>query len=262
VGNRSRLATAPNAVWWRQPAMRPAHSACDRRCHPGQSCGAARHWSSYGNALRFIARSRARSMPFLAITRRSSNPSRSTKPRILRKTGLTASAGISYNKFLARLASSQRKPNGQFVITPEMGPDFIASLPIDRFHGVGPVTATKVRQLGIQTGADLRAQSLAFLQRYFGRSAAWISALPTAKTMCPCIRCGSYVEAGEWPKMKASPSVALFTAYLLVKADAGDEIVIGDQPWRTAAITSAEVLLRWPRRRPGRRISLWIPPTQ
>ena len=58
--------------------------------------------------------------------------------RILKETGLTASAGISYNKFLAKLASSQLKPNGQFVITPEMGPDFIASLPGARFHGVGP----------------------------------------------------------------------------------------------------------------------------
>jgi DNA polymerase IV len=95
------------------------------------------------------------------------------RARIFQETGLTASAGVSYNKFVAKLASSQRKPNGQFVITPEMGPDFIASLPIDRFHGVGPVTAARMRRLGIQTGADLRAQSLAFLQRHFGRSADW-----------------------------------------------------------------------------------------
>ncbi len=95
------------------------------------------------------------------------------RARILRDTGLTASAGISYNKFLAKLASGQSKPNGQFVITPEMGPDFIASLPIARFHGVGPVTATKMQRLGIATGADLRAKSLAFLQQHFGKSAAW-----------------------------------------------------------------------------------------
>jgi DNA polymerase IV len=92
---------------------------------------------------------------------------------ILKETGLTASAGISYNKFLAKLASSQRKPNGQFVITPEMGPDFIASLPVARFHGVGPVTAAKMQRLGIRTGADLRAKSLAFLQQHFGKSATW-----------------------------------------------------------------------------------------
>src|ERR1700744_6254903 len=80
------------------------------------------------------------------------------RAHIFNQTGLTASAGISYNKFLAKQASTQRKPNGQFVITPEMGPDFIASLSIDRFHGVGPVTAAKMRQLGIQTGVDLRAK--------------------------------------------------------------------------------------------------------
>jgi DNA polymerase-4 len=95
------------------------------------------------------------------------------RAQILKETGLTASAGISYNKFLAKLASSQRKPNGQFVITPEMGPDFIASLPVARFHGVGPATAAKMERLGIRTGADLRAKSLAFLQQHFGKSAAW-----------------------------------------------------------------------------------------
>jgi DNA polymerase IV len=95
------------------------------------------------------------------------------RARILKETGLTASAGISYNKFLAKLASSQRKPNGQFVITPEMGPDFIASLLVARFHGVGPATAAKMQRLGIRTGADLRAKSLAFLQQHFGKSAVW-----------------------------------------------------------------------------------------
>src|SRR5262249_5114496 len=90
------------------------------------------------------------------------------RARILREIGLTASAGISYNKFLAKLASAQRKPNGQFVITPEMGPDFIAALPVAKFHGVGPVTAAKMHRLGIQTGADLRTKALAFLQQHFG----------------------------------------------------------------------------------------------
>jgi DNA polymerase IV len=95
------------------------------------------------------------------------------RARILQQTGLTASAGVSYNKFLAKLASGQRKPNGQFVITPEKGRDFIASLPIARFHGVGPVTAAKMQRLGIQTGADLRTRSLSALQQHFGKSAAW-----------------------------------------------------------------------------------------
>ena len=95
------------------------------------------------------------------------------RARIFEETGLTASAGVSYNKFLAKLASSQRKPNGQFVITPDMASDFIATLPVGRFHGIGPVTAGKMQRLGIRTGADLRAQPLAFLQDHFGKSAAW-----------------------------------------------------------------------------------------
>jgi DNA polymerase-4 len=95
------------------------------------------------------------------------------RARIFEETGLTASAGISYNKFLANLASGQRKPNGQFVIAPDKALDFIALLPVGKFHGIGPVTAARMQRLGIRTGADLRAQSLAVLQQHFGKSAAW-----------------------------------------------------------------------------------------
>src|SRR4029077_20066519 len=99
------------------------------------------------------------------------------RAKILTETSLTASAGISYDKFLAKLASDQRKPNGQFVITPEMGPTFVETLPIAKFHGVGPVTASKMHLLGIKTGADLRAKSLTFLQQHFGNAAAWFHAI-------------------------------------------------------------------------------------
>jgi DNA polymerase IV len=85
-------------------------------------------------------------------------------------TGLTASAGVSYNKFLAKLASDHRKPDGLFVITPDMGPEFVETLPVRRFHGVGPATAAKMKQFGIETGQDLRAQSLTFLQQNFGKA--------------------------------------------------------------------------------------------
>jgi DNA polymerase-4 len=95
------------------------------------------------------------------------------RAQIFEATGLTASAGVSYNKFLAKLASGQRKPNGQFVITPDMGRDFIAALPVAKFHGVGPVTAARMKQLGIETGADLGSKPLDFLQQHFGKSAAW-----------------------------------------------------------------------------------------
>ena len=99
------------------------------------------------------------------------------RARILAETGLTASAGISYNKFLAKLASDQRKPNGQFAVTPEMGAAWVEGLPVARFHGVGPVTAKRMQALGIETGADLRAKSLEFLQEHFGSAAAWYHAI-------------------------------------------------------------------------------------
>ena len=85
------------------------------------------------------------------------------------ETGLTASAGISYNKFLAKMASNERKPNGQFVITPKLGPAFVASLPVGKFHGIGPVTRAKMEGLGILDGGDLIRQSLAFLEEHFGK---------------------------------------------------------------------------------------------
>ena len=92
---------------------------------------------------------------------------------ILAETGLTASAGISYCKFLAKIASDQKKPNGQFVIPPGRGAAFIATLPVGKFHGIGPATAAKMARLGIETGADLRAQSLTFLEARFGKSGRW-----------------------------------------------------------------------------------------
>ena len=99
------------------------------------------------------------------------------RARILAETGLTASAGISYNKFLAKLASDYRKPNGQFVVTPAMGPAFVEALPVGKFHGVGPVTAAKMNGLGIFTGADLRSQTLEFLQQHFGKAGPWYYAI-------------------------------------------------------------------------------------
>jgi DNA polymerase IV len=93
-------------------------------------------------------------------------------------TGLNASAGISYNKFLAKLASDHRKPNGQYVITPEMGPAFVESLPVGKFHGIGPATNAKMNSLGLHIGLDMRNQSLEFMQANFGKAGSyyyWIS---------------------------------------------------------------------------------------
>uniref|UniRef100_UPI00406C21B1 DNA polymerase IV n=1 Tax=Sphingomonas sp. NY01 TaxID=2968057 RepID=UPI00406C21B1 len=90
------------------------------------------------------------------------------------ETHLTASAGVSYNKFIAKLASDQNKPDGMCVIPPARGPAFVASLPVSRFHGVGPVTARKMEALGILTGADLRDRPLPFLQAHFGSYADYL----------------------------------------------------------------------------------------
>ncbi|RYD50610.1 MAG: DNA polymerase IV [Sphingobacteriales bacterium] len=107
------------------------------------------------------------------------------RQRILEETGLTASAGISYNKFLAKLASDMRKPNGQFVIPPERGADFIETLEVKKFHGVGPVTAAKLHALGIHTGKDLREKPLSFLEQHFGRSADWFYRIARGEDLRP-----------------------------------------------------------------------------
>ena len=99
------------------------------------------------------------------------------RARIREETGLTASAGVSYNKFLAKLASDQRKPDGLFVITPEMGAAFVEALPVGKFHGIGPATAAKMNRLGIHTGADLRVQPLALLQERFGKAGGYYYAI-------------------------------------------------------------------------------------
>jgi DNA polymerase-4 len=100
------------------------------------------------------------------------------RAKIKQETGLNASAGISYNKFLAKLASDHRKPNGQYVITPETGPAFVEALPVGKFHGIGPATSAKMNALGIYTGLDMRNQTLEFMQVNFGKAGAyyyWIS---------------------------------------------------------------------------------------
>jgi DNA polymerase-4 len=96
------------------------------------------------------------------------------RARIKAEIGLTASAGVSYNKFIAKLASDQNKPDGLCVITPERGPAFVESLPVKRFHGVGPKTAERMAGLGIVSGADLKAQTLQFLEAHFGSFANYL----------------------------------------------------------------------------------------
>lgn len=92
------------------------------------------------------------------------------KRRIREELNLIASAGISYNKFLAKIASDYRKPDGLCTIHPNQALDFIARLPVESFWGVGPVTAKKMHTLGVHNGEQLRACSLDMLTRHFGKA--------------------------------------------------------------------------------------------
>lgn len=113
---------------------------------------------------------------YLDVTEnKKGNPSatliaREIREKILKQTGLTASAGISINKFLAKIASDYHKPNGQKTVNPEEVEAFLEVLDIRKFYGVGKVTAEKMYQLGIFTGKDLKDRSLEFLAEHFGKS--------------------------------------------------------------------------------------------
>lgn len=113
---------------------------------------------------------------YLDVTKnKKGNPSASLlaqeiRLRILSETGLTASAGISINKFVAKIASDYNKPNGQKTVNPDEVISFLEDLPIRKFYGVGKVTTDKMYQLGIFTGADLKSKPLDFLEKNFGKA--------------------------------------------------------------------------------------------
>ncbi len=113
---------------------------------------------------------------YLDVTKnKKGNPSASLlaqeiRARIFNEVGLTASAGISVNKFVAKIASDYNKPNGQKTVNPDEVISFLEQLPIHKFYGVGKVTAEKMFQLGIFTGLDLKNKSVEFLEKHFGKS--------------------------------------------------------------------------------------------
>ena len=116
---------------------------------------------------------------YLDVTHnKKNNPSASLiakeiRDRILNEVGLPASAGISSNKFIAKIASDFNKPNGQKTVPPEEVESFVEVLPIRKFHGVGKVTTEKMFSLGIFTGLDLKNKSIEFLEKNFGNSAQY-----------------------------------------------------------------------------------------
>jgi len=95
---------------------------------------------------------------------------RELKKEIKNRTGLTASAGVSFNKFLAKIASDIKKPDGLFLIPPERAESFIENLPVEKFFGIGKVTAEKMHKLGIHNGCDLKKWDLPSLIRNFGKA--------------------------------------------------------------------------------------------
>ncbi len=95
------------------------------------------------------------------------------REKIKEVTGLTASAGVSFNKFLAKIASDYKKPDGLFVIKPEQADRFLEELDVDKFYGVGKVTAVKMHSLGIYKGADLKKKTKEELTKLFGKSGAY-----------------------------------------------------------------------------------------
>ncbi|XQU05918.1 DNA polymerase IV [Akkermansia sp. JRP_AM1] len=110
---------------------------------------------------------------------------RRIKREIRQELHLTASAGVSYNKFLAKIASDYRKPDGLFTIHPSRAEEFIARLPIEAFWGVGHATAERMRALSITNGAQLRERSLDFLLRHFGKIGGSSTTSPAAWTTAP-----------------------------------------------------------------------------
>ncbi len=116
---------------------------------------------------------------YLDVTQnKKGNPSASLlaqeiRNRIFNEVGLTASAGISINKFVAKIASDYNKPNGQKTVTPDEVIPFLEALPIRKFYGVGKVTTEKMYQLGIFTGLELKSKSLEFLEKHFGKSGSY-----------------------------------------------------------------------------------------
>ncbi len=95
---------------------------------------------------------------------------RKIKQEITQQTELIASAGISYNKFLAKIASDMDKPDGLYLIRPEQGESFVENLAVSQFHGVGKATTKKMQGLGIEKGSDLKKYSLASLKQHFGKA--------------------------------------------------------------------------------------------
>ena len=139
---------------------------------------------------------------------------REIRARIERETGLTASAGVSYNKLLAKLASDWRKPNGLFVVPPERGLAFLAPLPVGKLHGVGPATVKKLSAMGVHTVLDLRNASREILIAQFGKVGLWFYEVARGidrRPVQPSRQRKSVGTERTFPENLADPKVMLAT---------------------------------------------------
>jgi DNA polymerase IV len=178
VGSRWQWAGHPSAAWWQQPVTKRENSGCPNLIFVKSRFEAYRAVSRQIREI--FARHTDLIQPlsldeaYLDVTVDKQGIGSAVKiaklirAAIREETGLTASAGVSYNKFIAKLASDQNKPDGLCVILPDQGAAFVAALPVRRFHGVGPRTAEKMAKLGVHTGADLAAKDEAWLAQHFG----------------------------------------------------------------------------------------------
>ncbi|MBU2847347.1 DNA polymerase IV, partial [Acidithiobacillus ferriphilus] len=157
---------------------------------------------------------------FLDVTAATTNGvlavriAREIRARIERETGLTASAGVSYNKLLAKLASDWRKPNGLFVVPPERGLTFLAPLPVGKLHGVGPATVKKLSAMGIHTVLDLRNASREILIAQFGKVGLWFYEVARGidrRPVQPSRQRKSVGTERTFPENLADPKVMLAT---------------------------------------------------
>lgn len=187
------LEAGPNAGWSRQRATKPENTEFGVPWPAPLPCGNCPHlifvkprfdrykevsleireiFYEYTDLVEPLSLDEA----YLDVTEnKKGNPSatliaKEIRQKIFDKTGLTASAGISINKFIAKVASDYNKPNGQKTVNPEEVIDFLEHLDIRKFYGVGKVTAEKMYRLGIFTGKDLKEKSLEFLDKHFGKS--------------------------------------------------------------------------------------------
>jgi DNA polymerase IV len=127
----------------------------------------------------------------------ATNVARRLKERILAETALTASAGVAPNKFLAKIASGWKKPDGLTVISPERVEPFLQKLPVDALWGVGPVTARKLRERGIERLIDVRTIDAAELQKTVGSLAEWLQQLAQGVDNRPVVANRSSKSSGS-----------------------------------------------------------------